>query len=165
MKVMAKTEQLQIRVSSQEKKLIKRAARHANMSMSDWVLSKVLPELQGRFQELMNALVEETSRGFAFASLNDFLFSLTASEFKTVVAEPPRVTLDEYLSNYVAAIIEFAANQKNAAMPSWVHEIKPLSKPRFGTNLKSLRVYLLTQSPPPFRRRNIFIDSTLGDRV
>jgi hypothetical protein len=35
----------------------------------------------------------------------------------------------------------------------------------FGSDLQNLRLYLLTHSPPPFRRRNIFIDSTLGDRV
>jgi hypothetical protein len=28
-----------------------------------------------------------------------------------------------------------------------------------------LRAHLLTSSPPPFRRRNIFIDTTLGGRV
>jgi hypothetical protein len=35
----------------------------------------------------------------------------------------------------------------------------------FGSELQSLRLYLLTHSPPPFRARNIFIDSSLGDRI
>jgi hypothetical protein len=29
----------------------------------------------------------------------------------------------------------------------------------------SLRLYLLTHSPAPFRRRNIFIDASVGSRV
>jgi hypothetical protein len=40
-----------------------------------------------------------------------------------------------------------------------------LTEPVFGSELQSLRLYLLTHSPPPFRARNIFIDATLGDRV
>jgi hypothetical protein len=35
----------------------------------------------------------------------------------------------------------------------------------FGSTLVSLRLYLLTHSPPPFRRRNIFIDATVGSSV
>ena len=35
----------------------------------------------------------------------------------------------------------------------------------FASELKSLRLHLLTKSPAPFRRRNLFVDSTLGDRV
>jgi hypothetical protein len=40
-----------------------------------------------------------------------------------------------------------------------------LPQPVFGSELKALRLHLLTNSPPAFRRRNIFIDATLGDRV
>jgi hypothetical protein len=35
----------------------------------------------------------------------------------------------------------------------------------FGTPIESLRLHLLTASPPAFRRRRIFIDATVGDRV
>jgi hypothetical protein len=40
-----------------------------------------------------------------------------------------------------------------------------LADPFFGSELRSLRHYLLTHSPAPFRSRNIFIDSTVGDRI
>jgi hypothetical protein len=43
--------------------------------------------------------------------------------------------------------------------------VKPLERPWFASSLKSLRLHLLTASPPPFRRRNLFVDSTIGDRV
>jgi hypothetical protein len=49
--------------------------------------------------------------------------------------------------------------------PAWTRSIPPLAEPVFGSDLCSLRLYLLTNSPPPFRGRNIFIDSTLGDQV
>jgi hypothetical protein len=51
------------------------------------------------------------------------------------------------------------------AVPEWTRSIPLLVEPVFGSDLKSLRLHLLTNSPPPFRSRNIFIDSTLGDRV
>jgi hypothetical protein len=41
----------------------------------------------------------------------------------------------------------------------------PLAEPVFGSDLMSLRLYLLTHSPAPFRRRNIFIDASVGFRV
>jgi len=46
--------------------------------------------------------------------------------------------------------------------PGWTRAIAPLSEPMFGSELQSLRLYLLAHSPPPFRVRNIFIDSTLA---
>ena len=62
-------------------------------------------------------------------------------------------------------MVEQAASHKGLAPPPWIVRVPPLDEPYFGTDLKSLRLYLLTHSPPPFRRRNIFIDATLGDRV
>jgi hypothetical protein len=49
--------------------------------------------------------------------------------------------------------------------PRWTPAIPGLSKPVFGTSLVGLRLHLLLRSPPAFRRRNIFIDASLGDRV
>ncbi|HTY49830.1 MAG TPA: hypothetical protein VMB48_09070 [Steroidobacteraceae bacterium] len=40
-----------------------------------------------------------------------------------------------------------------------------MSEPAFGSELRSLRLHLLTQSPPAFRCRNIFIDASVGERV
>jgi hypothetical protein len=46
-----------------------------------------------------------------------------------------------------------------------VRETPPLAEPAFGTTLQSLRLYLLTHSPAPFRRRNLFIDASIDDQV
>jgi hypothetical protein len=54
---------------------------------------------------------------------------------------------------------------KRADAPSWTGEVRPLEKPVFGSSLKSLRLHLLRHSPVAFRSRNIFIDSSIGDRV
>jgi len=73
--------------------------------------------------------------------------------------------LAPFLRNYIAAMVEYACAKRAVAVPAWVRSIPPLAEPVFGSDLQSLRLYLLTHSPPPFRGRNIFIDATLGDRV
>jgi hypothetical protein len=62
-------------------------------------------------------------------------------------------------------MIESACAQRAIAVPAWTRSIAPLAEPAFGSDLQSLRLYLLTRSPPAFRYRNIFIDATVGDQV
>ena len=75
------------------------------------------------------------------------------------------MTLTPFLANYIAAMVEYGCEKRALPVPEWTHGILPLGEPVFGSNLQSLRLHLLTHSPPPFRRRNIFIDATLGTRV
>jgi hypothetical protein len=102
---------------------------------------------------------------FALAELNSFLSGASASELRDAIAAAPTAKLTPYLANYIAAMVEYACQQRGVAVPAWVRTIEPLTEPTFGSALPSLRLHLLTHSPPSFRRRNIFIDSSLGDRV
>ena len=58
-----------------------------------------------------------------------------------------------------------SARKNGVAPPSWLRATTPLAEPVFGSSLMGLRLYLLTHSPAPFRRRNIFIDASVGSRV
>jgi hypothetical protein len=160
-----KCAQLQIRVSESQKAALRRQAKRAGMSMSDWVLSRVLPPLSETVQGLLLRLSSAEKPGYVLAELNELLTRLTTSEFKLAVSEPPRAKLDSYWANYIAATIEQAAAGKRTKAPSWTKDVQPLEAPVFGSSLKSLRLHLLTQSPVAFRSRNIFIDSSIGDRV
>ena len=162
---MNRTEQLQIRVTREEKAVIRRLARRAGQGVSAYVLSRALPENPLRFAELLRTLQDEGERRFALAELNDLLAGLTRSEFRESVAEAPDETLSTYLRNYVAAMVEQAAQQKGIWPPAWVGGIERLPEPHFVTPLASLRPHLLRASPVPFRKRNIFVDSGIGDRV
>jgi hypothetical protein len=133
--------------------------------MSDWVLNKVLPPVQVKFQDLVEELSSSPTPSLVFAELLELIASLCAEEYRLAVSEPPQVQLDSYWENYVAATIELAAAMKNVQTPSWTRDLPPLEEPVFGSALQSLRLHLLTHSPPPFTRRNIFIDSSVGDRV
>ena len=160
-----KTEQLQIRVSRSQKREIQERARGAGMSMSDWVLNQLLPSVQVRFQDLLRDLSSSETPGYVFAEILDQMGSLGGDEFELAVSKPPRVELGPYWANYVAATVEHAAALQNTQPPSWTGAVPPLHEPVFGSSLQSLRLHLLVHSPPAFSRRNIFIDSNVGDRV
>ena len=161
-----KTHQLQIRVTAAEKAAIQRAAARAGMGMSSWVLSRVLPSRQPQFRELCQALVAAgDDRRYTLAELNDFLAALDAADFADAVREPLPEHLEPYLANYVAAMVETAANGKGVPAPAWADSVLPLDEPAFGTPILGVRLHLLTAAPPAFRRRNIFIDASIGDRV
>jgi hypothetical protein len=165
MTVAAKSAQLQIRVSPAEKATIQRAARRAGMDMSAYVLARVLPAPARRFHELTAACRDPAMERFALAALNGWLAGLGAGELRDAIASPPAGGLTPYLANYVAAMVEYACARQGVSPPAWVDAIAPLAEPAFGSALLSLRLHLLTRSPAPFRRRNIFIDATVGDRV
>jgi len=105
------------------------------------------------------------SASFALAELNTLLGALTPGEMRDAVAALSSVTLTPFLANYVAVMIEYGCARCSIVPPAWTRTVVPLNEPAFGTTLQSLRLHLLTHSPPPFWRRNIFIDSTLGDRI
>jgi uncharacterized protein (DUF1778 family) len=161
----AKTSQLQLRVSSEEKAAIQRAARRAGMGMSEFVLSRVLPAYEQRVQDLLRALKDEAARSFVFAELNDLLVRLATEEVRRAIAIAPPAWLSAELSNYWAAMVEHACVIRQIPPPPWTRTVAPLENPLFGSSLESLRLYLLANSPPTFRRRNIFIDTTIGGRV
>ena len=162
----AKDHQLQIRVSAVEKAAIRRAADRAGLDVSTWVLRRLLPPARGRFRELTEALARQPSqRRYALAALNDLLTETPAEAFREAVAEPPTDRLDPWAANYVAAMVETAAHRHQVMPPAWTLAVQPLTRPAFGSPLESLRLHLLLAAPPAFKRRNIFVDSSIGDRV
>jgi hypothetical protein len=161
----AKTSQMQIRVSAGEKAAIQRAASRAGMDMSAYVLSCVLSVPAAEVRDCVLKCAAAASPRFALAELNSLLASLTAGELRDAIAAPLPPGLSAFLCNYIAAMVESACAQRAVAVPAWTRSIAPLAEPAFGSDLQSLRLYLLTRSPPAFRCRNIFIDATVGDQV
>lgn len=165
MRNQAKSSQLQVRVSTEQKVAIVRAAKQAGLDMSAYILSRTLPRTTARFATLCASCRDPEQARFALAELNSWLAGLGATELlQSVMPEPP-ADLDAFHRNYVAAMVEFACEREDVALPAWTRSIPPLTRPVFGSELLSLRLHLLTHSPAPFRRRNIFIDSTVGSRV
>lgn len=164
--IMAKTKQLQIRVTAEQKARIQARAERAGMDVSKWLLHVALPPADERFQSICRELAAgATTRSYVLADLNDYLCRLDANEFHEAVASAPVAPLAEFEIAYLAAMVEQAAATLHIPPPDWTRKVGPIAQPWFASALTSLRLHLLTSSPPPFRRRNIFIDSTLGDRA
>ena len=163
---MAKTRQLQVRVSADERERIRQRAENAGMTVSEWVLRRLLPPVEEEFQGLCLGLAERPEfRTHALAHLHDFFRRLGEREFSLAVRYPPQVELAPFEANYVAAMVEYSAVLKGAPMPDWTRDVPPLETPWFAAPERSLRLHLLTQSPPPFRRRNLFVDASVGSRA
>jgi hypothetical protein len=164
----SKSHQLQIRVTPNEKSAIRRLARAAGLDVSSYVLARALPATQGRFDGLLRALAEPHGRSYGLAELNYFLSALSGPELAEAVGLVEWAVLEalpEHERNYVAGMVELACARQDRAPPAWTTVVRPLARPRFGTELRSVRPHLLRASPVPFKRRNIFIDASIGDRV
>jgi len=159
---------LQIRVTPAQKAAIKAEAARAGLDMSAFVLARVLPAPRGRFEQLAAELAATgAQRRFAFAALHDFLAAAAPRELAAATGSAPAALaqLKPYAANYLAAMVETAAHRLGQRAPEWTRSVPPLGAPVFGSSYPGLRLHLLTRSPPAFRRRNIFIDSTIGSRV
>ncbi len=161
----SKTAQLQIRVTPGEKQWIKKRAEAAGLGMSDWVLRTILPDVERAYQELVSELAASEKPGYVFAELLDLLEQFSPHEFELAVATPLDGALSPYWAAYLASTIEYAAALKGVSPPRWASSVPSLKEPVFGSSLQSVREYLLTHSPPPFAKRNIFVESSVGQRV
>jgi len=163
-----KSGQLQIRVSPAQKRRLKQLARDADMDVSSWVLSRVLPDDRERFHEFVsavNAATDQTTRRLLLAEFADWLRALPSGAFARAVAESPGAGVDANLSNHLAGMIELAASRRGQPAPQWTRAVPPSTEPAFGSSLASLRLYLLTKAPVALRRRNLFMDASIDDRV
>ncbi len=161
---MAKTEQLQIRVTPEQKAALQGQAVAAGQDVSAYVLGRLLPPPQNRFNSLLVSLSgRDTS--YTLAELNDLLTACPPMLFHELVADANSMPADQFLANYVAAMTEQAAALKGVEPPEWTQSVAPLAKPHFATKMRSLRMHLLVSAPVPFKRRNIFVDSSIGARV
>ncbi len=160
-----KTAQLQIRVSPEQKAGIERAARHAGMGMSAYVLGRVLPDYADEWRALARQVTGADEPRLALAALSAWLAKLRADELAHALDAPPPANLSAYLANTVAAMVEHACASRGARPPAWTRDIAPLAHPVFGSALTSLRLHLLANSPAAFRRRNLFVDTAVGGQV
>ncbi len=161
----SKSQQLQMRVTPREKAALKRLARAAGLDVSAYVLSRALPPAGLKFAAIIARLHDDDDRRYALAELNDFLAALAPVELRQAAEHADIGKLSPFLRNYVAAMVEQASYQKRVPPPSWTAEVEPLERPWFAAPFESLRAHLLRASPVPFKRRNIFVDATVGDRV
>ena len=135
----AKTSQLQIRVTPEEKRALKRLATDAGISVSRYVLASVLPSPQLEFARHVQALRGHGERPKALSRLRAFLSQLSAEEITQAIADVDVESLPPILCSYVAATVEEVAQEKRQLSPRWVKPGRPLGQAalRVGTTESS----------------------------
>lgn len=160
-----RNEYIQVRVTHEQKTELRQLAKRAGQDLSSYILARSLVPENARFVKLLESLRIDSNPAFALAALNDFLGQLPAAQLDDATADTDLSMLPPLLQNYVAAMVEQACVLKRIAPPPWTREVAPLDEPYFAGGLKTLRTYLLSVSPVAFKRRNLFVDSSLGARV
>lgn len=156
---------IQVRVTHEQKAALRQLAKRANQDLSSYILDRSLAPQSARFAKLLDSLRIDPNPAFALAALSDFLGELPAGQIDDATAHADLSRIPPLLQNYVAAMVEQACVVKRIAPPAWTREVAPLDEPYFAGGLKTLRPYLLSVSPVAFKRRNLFVDSSVGRRV
>jgi hypothetical protein len=86
-------------------------------------------------------------------------------ELPDAVALADLSRLSPFARNYVAAMVEYAAQRSGIKAPGGAASVASLERPYFASPLKGHRLHLLRTSPLTFRRRNLFVDASVGARV
>lgn len=165
MDIEPKTSQLQVRVTPAQKRTLKLLAKRDGMDVSNWVLRRIFPDESLEFQRRTEALALRAEPRIALAELADYLGSLPPGAFARAVAEEPRARLEAGILNYLAGAIELALTRRGLQLPAWTARVPHPPDPVFGSQLGAVRLHLLTHTPVAFRRRNLFIDASIDDRV
>lgn len=161
-----KSAQLQIRVTPAIKARLKREAATAGVDVSTLVLARALPDVSTALARLVETAAGAERPSFALAAIHDLLANTPRSALPALVAVSPLGGVaDRWLANYLAAMVESRCGTLDLPCPPWTRDVEPLSQPWFASALRSLRPHLLRASPIAFKRRNLFIDSTVGTRV
>jgi hypothetical protein len=160
-----KSTQIQLRVSPAEKAELVRQARSAGLDLSAYMLDRLLSKPARAFAELTRRLARPGGAALVLAELHDLLARSTRADFVRMTESAPPLRLSPVLENQLAAMVETRASQLRVSPPAWTAEIAPLEQPWFASDLVSLRLHLLMHSPPAFKRRNLFVDATVGSRV
>lgn len=160
----SRNHQLQIRVSESQKEAIRTAARRAGVGMSEWVLARLFPEPAERLTALARRADADGSPA-AWAEIIELLQRRTRVDFQAAVRDLQVEGLSRFTANYLAALVEETADRLGELPPPWTARVAPLPSPWFGTELRRVREHLLLSAPVAFRRRNLFVDAGVGDRV
>ena len=160
-----KTDYIQIRINKKEKAKFVKLAELDNMSLSNWILNKLKIDISPvEIKIIYGQIAIASDSSYALAFLNDSLMKVPKHTWSDLVSIKPENLNFENLC-YVASMIEHAAEIRELNTPLWVNDIGALQTPYFVSTFKNLRLYLLINSPVSFRKRNIFIDASIGDRV
>lgn len=151
-----KTSQLQVRVSPEQKRQLKKLARAARLSVSEYVLAAALPTESEALRQHVDALPDMTHRQGALLELRADLSGIPPAEFEAAGAGLDVRALPPLQQALAAAVFEHEAQVRRCAPPRWTRAVHVSEAPTFRPRLVSLHPYLLCASPAALKRRNVF---------
>lgn len=114
---------------------------------------------------LLRSIADAGGERIALAALSAWLYKLGPEELAQAMASPLPTSLSDYQANTVAAVVEHVCAKSDVRPPEWTRNIPPLAEPAFSSDLLSLRLHLLVNSPAAYRRRSLFVDAAPGGQV
>lgn len=158
----AKTSQLQIRVSPEQKALLKEAAGRSGISVSAYVLRRALPARPDELAPIADRVADHRRRPRALAELILRLSAVPEGDFEAAAESVDPAGHTAVVQNCLAAAVEHVSRARGAELPRWVAKVQPLSRPHFAWELRSLRPYQMRAALPSFKRRGLYIPAPPG---
>ena len=123
----AKSSQLQVRVTEEEKAALKRLAAAADLSVSAYVLAQALPPRHGDLARLLADLAGAGDRQRAvLEALAAYIAKTKPGEFTDALAKASLEPLSPVVRNQVAAMVEQTAHSLGVDPPEWVEGVLPM---------------------------------------
>ena len=116
------------------------------------------------------ATLAEDARAFAYA-LSEFLDQFRLEQRAFMLSEEPSRLTGRYAGGdvadaYLAAVAVSLAREIGVPPPSWAwDDSRKLRRPWFAHPGAALRATLLSESPAPFRERNLFVSANALSRA
>jgi transcriptional regulator with XRE-family HTH domain len=89
--------------------------------------------------------------------LFDFVDAFRRTPDRKLFDAPPVAETSERVRCLLASTIEELCNECGLRRPWWCAGVGPLERPWFVAGMENLKATALIESPPNFRRRNIFV--------
>jgi len=163
---MTKSQWLQVRMTAEQKELLRERAAAAGTDISSFVVQRTLGPDAPEFDTLVAWMLRTPDEHVPYAEFVDYLNTLPASRGTELAKKPARFDeLTALQQNRVCALIEQRCAFWGVAAPVWLLDVPSASEPHFAGDLLSWRPYLLVVSPVVFRRRNLFVERGMTGRL
>lgn len=94
-----------------------------------------------------------------------FVDGFRATRDPALIATPPPPGLGRRILCLFASTVEQLCRDLGLPSPSWCAGVGPLGEPWFVSGMENLKALALVESPPDFRKRNLFVLGNFLDRV
>lgn len=97
--------------------------------------------------------------------LFNFVDVYRSSRETSLAESPPADMLDSRIRCLMASTVERLSRELKKSAPSWCASVASLPRPWFVAGLENLKAMALVESPPEFRKREIFVLANFLDRA